>query len=268
MIVTIFFILYYLYLWKPCPISDSLIAKSVYLGHRGAKHRAPENTVSAFLEVKKAGLHGTELDVVKTKDGHLVCSHNFDLEMETDGKGYIYNILYQDLLLVNAGINFPLPTKEQIPLLSHILALFPEPYLINIEIKTRTFFDISTAFQVARLVRRLGLQQRVIVSSFNPLILPIIKLIDRQIVTGFIIEPKTQRLIRFVNLIHPDYLHPESTLVTDDLLRYARQKGMAVNVWTVNNKPAIDWLVKKGVNGIITDRPEYCPLPSELGVGP
>jgi len=85
-------------------------------------------------------------------------------------------------------------------------------------------------------------------------------LIDRQIMTGFIIEPKTQGLIRFVNLIHPDYLHLESTLVTDDLLRYARQKGMAVNVWTVNNKPAIEWLVNKGVDGIITDRPEYCPL--------
>jgi len=259
-IITIFCILYYLYLWKPRPISDSLIAKPVYLGHRGAKHRAPENTVAAFLEVKKAGLHGTELDVVKTKDGRLVCSHNFDLEMETDGKGYIHNILYKDLLSVNAGINFQIPTKEQIPLLQDILALFPEPYLINIEIKTRTFFNISTVFQVARLVRRLGLHQRVIVSSFNPLILPGIKLIDRQIMTGFIIEPKTQGLIRFVNLIHPDYLHLESTLVTDDLLRYARQKGMAVNVWTVNNKPAIEWLVNKGVDGIITDRPEYCPL--------
>ena len=31
---------------------------------------------------------------------------------------------------------------------------------------------------------------------------------------------------------------------------------------------SIDWLVKKGVDGILTDRPEYCPPHSELGIGP
>jgi len=32
---------------------------------------------------------------------------------------------------------------------------------------------------------------------------------------------------------------------------------MKINVWTVNTKPAIDWLIKQGVDGIITDRLEF-----------
>jgi glycerophosphoryl diester phosphodiesterase len=43
--------------------------------HRGLLHHAPENTLANFracLELRQ----GFESDVVKTKDGHLVCIHD------------------------------------------------------------------------------------------------------------------------------------------------------------------------------------------------
>ncbi|MFQ6614561.1 MAG: glycerophosphodiester phosphodiesterase [Fidelibacterota bacterium] len=44
------------------------------------------------------------------------------------------------------------------------------------------------------------------------------------------------------------------------LIRYARDRNLQVNVWTVNTRPAIQSLLAMGVDGIITDYPRLCPL--------
>jgi len=46
-------------------------------------------------------------------------------------------------------------------------------------------------------------------------------------------------------------------LVTKGLVKHCKERGLSINVWTVNNKPAIDWLYELGVDGIITDNPKY-----------
>ncbi|MFH1850937.1 MAG: glycerophosphodiester phosphodiesterase family protein, partial [Candidatus Neomarinimicrobiota bacterium] len=208
----------------------------------------------------QAGLRGTELDVIETKDGHLVCSHNFDLERVTDGEGYLFERELPYLTRINAAHHFKGYPFENIPLLEDVLSFFPTDFRINIEVKPRSLGDLFTTIKVARIVSQRNLQNRVIISSFNPLALLGVKLVDASILTGFLIEPDTWPLFRLINVGHPDCLHLDAGLVSNDLLRYARQRGMVVNVWTVNNKPAIDWLVNKGVDGIITDRPEYCEL--------
>lgn len=257
----------YLYLWRPNDSSGFYPVKPFYMAHRGVRTRAPENTISAYSAALEAGLKGTELDVMETKDGQLICSHNFDLERITDGRGYIFEQTYSELQQINAGHRFPGASTDRIPLLTDVLNFFPAEFRVNIEVKSRSLIDIFTTLKVARLVKIMDLQGRVIVSSFNPVALIAVKWVDNAILTGFLVGPDTWPLMRFINLAHPDCLHPEAGLVTEDLLRFARQRGLAVNVWTVNNQPAIDWLVKKDVEGIITDRPEYCPPHSELGIG-
>ena len=63
-----------------------------FISHRGYKKRYPENSIEAFNHAEEIGFQWIELDVVSTKDGHVMCSHNFDLERETSGYGYISNI--------------------------------------------------------------------------------------------------------------------------------------------------------------------------------
>lgn len=238
------------------------------MAHRGVMTRAPENTFSAYSAAIDAGLKGTELDVMETKDGQLICSHNFDLERITDGQGYIFNLNYSEIEKVDAAYRFPEASAARIPLLTDVLNFFPAEFRVNIEVKSRSLTDIFTTLKVARLVKKLDLQGRIIISCFNPVALMAVKWVDSAILTGFLVEPDTWPLMRFINLAHPDCLHPEAGLVTDDLLRFACQRGLAVNVWTVNSQPAIDWLANKDVDGIISDRPEYCPLHSGLGIGP
>ena len=62
-----------------------------------------------------------------------------------------------------------------------------------------------------------------------------------------------------INVIHHDCLHPTAELVSENLVKFAKQKGLALNIWTVNTKPAIDWLIDLKVDGIITDQIEILP---------
>jgi glycerophosphoryl diester phosphodiesterase len=50
------------------------------LGHRGSRVPGPENSVRAVQEALAAGAAGVELDVRRSRDGHLVCVHDPVLE--------------------------------------------------------------------------------------------------------------------------------------------------------------------------------------------
>ena len=58
--------------------------------HRGASGDYPENTMLAFLKALFIGVDGIELDVHKSKDGHLVVIHDEDVQRTFKGKGLIH----------------------------------------------------------------------------------------------------------------------------------------------------------------------------------
>lgn len=252
-------LLKYRYIWSPRDTSILFRGrgKPLFVGHRGALFRGPENTLSAYRAALDAGLEALELDVVSTRDGEVVCSHNFDLERESDATGFINQITWDELQQVQTGVRH----KERYPggvkfdRLVDVIDALPENVLLNIEIKTDGVLDFGTARRVARIVRDKKLHHRCLVSSFNPFAIGWVKLIDRTIFTGFILE--TMDYFDALNWVHPDCLHPAAELVTDDLLRFARERHLPVNVWTVNTRPAMDWLIAHSVKSIITDRPEY-----------
>jgi len=230
------------------------------LGHRGSPNRAPENTIPSFLKALDEGLKNIEVDVISTKDGKVVCSHNHDLERETDGAGYIHEKTYKELHGINAGFRFPEYSPCSIPLLEEVLDILPEDIIVDIEIKSRKVVDIKTAKYVAEIIKKRNLYFRVMVSSFHPLVIGRIKWIDRRIPTAYIWEnqqvPHIIKKPRFINLVHPDILHPDVQLMDEHVMKFARRKGLRVHPWTVNNQPAIEWLLKLGVDGIFSDFPE------------
>ncbi|MFQ6613702.1 MAG: glycerophosphodiester phosphodiesterase, partial [Fidelibacterota bacterium] len=92
------------FLWKPVGKTHSTFPAPVFLGHRGALHQEPENTLPSYLAALSAGMDGVEIDVIATRDGEVICSHNFDLERETDGRGFIDEQTYADLGPVHTGL--------------------------------------------------------------------------------------------------------------------------------------------------------------------
>lgn len=229
------------------------------MGHRGSPAVCPENTRPSFTQAVDSGLTAVEIDVLSTRDGKIVCSHNHDLERETNGGGYIHEMNYKDLVNIDAGTKFPEFSPTPIPLLEEVIDDLPEETLLNIEVKFTKPFVLRTADQLVKIIHKKNLRSRVMVSSFHPFIIWRVKFLDKRIPTAYIwsnqLVPKILRKPRFINLVHPDMLNPEAHLVTEDLLYYVRRKGMRLNAWTVNNYPAMIWLLNQGVDGIISDYP-------------
>ena len=67
------------------------------ISHRGLKSAAPENTLEALLAAVDSGFRWIEVDVMTTNDRAVVCSHNFDLERETDLFGYVHQSSLKDI---------------------------------------------------------------------------------------------------------------------------------------------------------------------------
>src|SRR4051794_26258624 len=60
--------------------------RPLVLGHRGASHARPENTLAAFAKAREFGADGVELDVRRSADGQLVVHH----DPQVEGFGIIY----------------------------------------------------------------------------------------------------------------------------------------------------------------------------------
>ena len=142
---------------------------------------------------------------------------------------------------------------EKICTLERILHNIDKSNWINIEIKTRTLFDIRTAFHVASLLKNTDRKKNTIVSSFNPLLLWVFKALCKNVKTGWIVKHK--ELLPLLFLSRADHLHARGDIVSQEFLRTYKTKN--INVWTVNTQPAIQWLKQQNVSGIITDRLEY-----------
>ena len=227
-----------------------------WYGHRGLLNRAPENTWLGFQAALDAGFRSIEMDVLQTKDGKIVCTHNFDLERETDGKGYIDCKALFELETINAGVKWS-NIKSTIPTLESALVRLPKGCQVNIEIKTRKFMDWSTPREVIKIIKKLKIQNDVIISSFNPIALRIVKCVESSFKTGLLF--KDTRAVGLISFARPNYIHPRSDIVTDDLIKYAQRYKLGINVWTVNSRVGMQFFIEKKVKGIITDYPEAIP---------
>ena len=129
--------------------------------------------------------------------------------------------------------------------------------MVNIEIKTRKPIDWSTPVEVIKIIKKLKIQNDVIISSFNPIVLRIVKSIDSSIETGLLF--KDTKVMGLISFARPNYIHPRSDLVTADLIQYAQRYKLGINVWTVNSRAGMKFFIEKKVEGIITDCPEVIP---------
>lgn len=155
---------------------------------------------------------------------------------------------------------------EPIPTLGQVLDRFGGQVLIDIEIKTHPMRAELAAGVVAE-VQRLGLQDQVVVTSFDPFMLEQVKLLDASIPRGQLTatfkdadqNAVTKLVLRRMWLngkSEPQFIAVEHTRVTKRFVRKQNRKGCQVWAWTVNDPEEMKRLLELGVTGLITDRPD------------
>ena len=240
--------------WKNTDVSVFGDEKIIYMAHRGHPFDTPENTLESFKEAVTKGFSWIELDLVTTKDGTIICSHNYDLERETNGKGWIRDLNYSELGYVRTGIYTHPENTSELPRLKTVVQKLPDSLCYNFEIKIFSLFDFSVVVSLVELIKKEKIK-KYIVSSFNPLIIVFIKIFYPYIKTGFLLE--NRKYLWLTNWIHPSCLHPRVDMVDDELINMIDERNIDLSVWTVNNKKAVDWCRTHKIKGVITDSDEY-----------
>jgi glycerophosphoryl diester phosphodiesterase len=224
------------------------------MAHRGLKTNSPENTISSYNEAIAAGFDALELDILQTKDGELICSHNFDLERESNGIGLAQHTNYKKLKNIQTGVYTHPQNTQTIARLQDVLDEIPKNIFLNIEIKTHSLFDLSASKTLGKLFKRSGIQHSFMVSSFNPVVVAYFRLFFPNISIGYIL--KNIKWLWTTHWLHPDYLHPRADLIDNELLEMSQNHSLALNLWTVNTLPALEWCKQNHISGIISDNPK------------
>jgi glycerophosphoryl diester phosphodiesterase len=151
---------------------------------------------------------------------------------------------------------------ERIPLLSQVLEE-TAPLLVNIELKSAPGWlaragDVRLPISVAELILHHHAQDRVLVSSFDPLLLLRFRRLSPGVPIALLFARDQARPLRqawAAPLLRPEAVHPEAALV--DALSMARwhAAGRQVNVWTVDDPAELRCLSALGADGVITNRP-------------
>ncbi len=236
------------------------------VAHRGWSAAAPENTLKAFERAAALGLP-FELDVHLCASGEVVVLHDETLERTTTGRGRVDETPYDTLRTLDAGAWFdPAFAGEPIPTLDRVLERFGGEVLIDIELKT-TDRKAELAEAVVAAIRRHGLVDEVLVSSFDPFLLGHVRRIEPAIARGQLVATFEKSDLAWhekralINLLlngesQPDVIMPAADLLTDDWLRWLKGQGYRVMVWTVDAPAEIDRWLAAGVDGIISNTPD------------
>lgn len=102
------------------------------IGHRGASHDAPENTLAAFKLGWEQGADAVELDIWLTKDGKIVCLHDADTKRTTGVLKKAADSTLAELRTLDAGTWKDAKWRgEKIPTLTEALAAIPRRQAIG-----------------------------------------------------------------------------------------------------------------------------------------
>ena len=104
-------------------------------------------------------------------------------------------------------------------------------------------------------IRAHGLQERVVVQSFDYRTLKWVKKLAPGIATSQLTYNSFVDLVAAANAIDADYISPNWESITGTMVRDFQANGLRVAVWTANTPEVWDRLLAMGVDEIITDDP-------------
>lgn len=245
-------------------------------GHRGGSAYAPEDTMTAYRNAARIGIDDFETDSYLSSDGVLVLIHDATLDRTTSCSGSVTAKTLAELRQCDAGYwyspgqsttakdeSLPHPLRGKGVLIPTAKELFDFAAslgtygpTVTIEIKEAGIAGLATAAPLVDLIHASGIQNRIIVQSFNEGPLAQVRKLDPSIKTLFLGHFATTNLIvamaqgfdySSVSADAPDF--------TQAYVDAAHQAGKGVVPWTPDSSADLKKFIGEGVDGIITNYP-------------
>lgn len=259
--------------------------------HRGGRGLGPENTLHTLRKGYAAGANGWETDVQLTKDGKLILLHDLGLLRLTNAgalphfrdnpPAVPWRFTLEELHLLRADafprracpqrnphrpwldVSLPESSELGIPTLEMGLDLTLELGMwINIEIKDltrsvpRPLAD-TVVQKVLNAVEERNMADQVIISSFNHDYIRESKQLAPHVLTGALTAHRFPGdPIEATLQAGADAWHPGHRFLTEAAVSRAREGGLFVTPYTVNEVSDMRRLTDWGVSGIVTDFPD------------
>jgi glycerophosphoryl diester phosphodiesterase len=223
------------------------------LGHRGARHAAPENTLSAFELARHEGADGVELDVRLDRDERVIVLHDRTLERVSHGSET------RDVEQLGAAELARVPVGgDRVPLLADVLSWVRETGMrVNVELKRDVSRPLTLLAAVSRVVRASGLgPDLVLFSSFHPGFVAALGVLVPELPRAWLVDKESRiwRRAPAFGLI-ADGVNPQRDLVEARAMRRWTRHGAPIATWTVNEPAEARRVAALGVDSIISDRP-------------
>tara|TARA_B100001769_G_scaffold32225_1_gene21124 strand:+ start:8195 stop:9073 length:879 start_codon:yes stop_codon:yes gene_type:complete len=259
-------------------------------GHRGYRGLYPENSTIGFLKSLDVGVNTIELDVVISKDKHVVVSHepwiskNICIDQNgnriiNDKENFnIYSMEYNEIKKFDCGIigNEKFPDQKKIsvfkPTLNYVIKIVEnyikekgyKPVNYNIEIKSSNETDLifhpdvkEFSELVVNNIKNNKILERTTIQSFDFRVLKYINKNYPEIGLSVLVSENydPQKNLDDLSFL-PDIYSPNYKFINKEDLEYLKKKKIKIIPWTVNSYSDIAKILNLGVDGIISDYPE------------
>ena len=258
----------------------------IIVAHRGARSVAPENTLLSAQRAYDFQADQWELDVQVSQDGELVLIHDPNFMHTTNAEAVfpmrffwkVKNLTFEEIKRLDAGswylkkdpfgeikkgnvttadqermVNEPIPTLREA-----LKFTMDKNWSVNVEIKdvSGTAGDADIVQKTVALIEEMGMQEQVIISSFNLDYLVQVKQLAPDLKTAALVDEMDDPL-KLLQDIGADAINPSYKSIKDlSIIQTIRDAGYEVYVWTVNDEENMMKLINAGVSGIITDYPQ------------
>jgi glycerophosphoryl diester phosphodiesterase len=226
----------------------------IAIAHRGGAAHHPENSWPAFEHAAGLGYRYLETDARATADGVLLAFHDRTLNRVTDRGGRISRMTHRDVAAARIG------GTEPIPLLEDLLTAWPD-IRFNIDVK-----EEHAVGPLAAMLHRIAGWDRVCVCSFSARRLRAVRRAVGRPVCTALSPPGVAAVWMAVNLAGYGPALAQRLArtgvrcaqvpvlgATRGFIHRAHALGLAVHVWTVNDRTQMTCLLDLGADGIMTD---------------
>lgn len=236
--------------------------KPYVIAHRGDSAHRPENTLASFASALEVGAAVIEFDVQLSREGEPVVIHDATVDRTTDGRGRVVDLTLPELRRLSAGYSERFGRAwagERIPTLTEALAFLKGRARVLIEIKRESVSDDALGGVEARTlaaVRKAGLLGQAAVLSFDSRVLARCRELEPELLCGllYLRDEPAAAVARAVEL-GARLLLPEKGALSPELRDLAREAGLRLAAWVVDDPGELLALQAFELYGIASNRP-------------
>jgi glycerophosphoryl diester phosphodiesterase len=229
------------------------------IAHRGSSWTAPENTLAAFRLAAEQQTDFIELDVQESADGQVLVAHDSDLMKVAGNPTKIWEGDAATLRAIDIGsYKNPGFATERVPTLAEALDVCKGLCKVVVELKSYGHGQ-QLEQRVVDVVETAGMQNDCIFMSLDHAMARKLKELRPSWRVGLLVAKSIGDLTQLPG----DFVAVEARMATRSFIRQMHRAGKDVYVWTLNDPAWMFVALSRGVDGLITDKPDEARLVAE-----